>query len=111
MEIHCIGDISCGVKFSDGSMQLEELARGYFTTIRSDDGPTSQSITLVGYATVKNADPKTVVLSNPLYRSFDGSKATVPLSAGQFPGAGGYGEDQWGGVHGRVDHLYDWDSI
>lgn len=55
-------------------MQLQELARGDLTMIRSDDGPNSQSHTLIGYATVANVDSKTVDMSNPLYRSFDGSK-------------------------------------
>ncbi len=60
--------------YSDGSTQLQELALGNLTMIHSDDAPNSQSITLVRYATVRSADPKPIVLQNPLYRSFDGSR-------------------------------------
>lgn len=59
--------------YFDGSSSTYEMARADFDNMRTDTGGQSGSTgTLQGYLVLTNTSPKTVALSNPTYRSFDG---------------------------------------
>lgn len=58
-----------GVRFSDGSIQVEEIARVDLEDIRLDKGPRNRSISLTGHRTVSTNDPNVVTLSGASYRN------------------------------------------
>ncbi len=62
-----------GVRFADGSQQVEEIARANLEDIRLDKGSKERSVTLVGHKTVSNTAPNVVTLSKASYRNVDAS--------------------------------------
>lgn len=67
--------IKKGVRLPGGSLQLEEIARGNYDSVRIDQGPLSSSATMVGYKTVTSSAPKSWPVSNIEYRSVQASGA------------------------------------
>jgi len=65
--------IERGLRWTDGTTQLEEIARVNFETIRTDEGAISDSATLTGHKTTTYSAPKTVNLSGAQIRSVNSS--------------------------------------
>jgi hypothetical protein len=63
-----------GVKFSDGSTQLQEIARvdHEAENLRMDKGPSKRSLTLTGHRTVSTTDHNVVTLTGASYRNYSG---------------------------------------
>lgn len=61
--------ISRGDRWTDGRLEITEIARANLETIRYDLGPRSASATLAGHKTVSYAAPKTVALVGASYRA------------------------------------------
>lgn len=63
-----------GVRYSDGSTTVQELARASLSAVNLDVGSRSSSVSLQGRETTTNDDPKTVALTGSFYRALSGGK-------------------------------------
>ena len=61
--------LSRGYRLSDGQTTWQEISRAALDSVRIDQGSRNASVTLTGYATTTNPDPKTVTISGASYRS------------------------------------------
>lgn len=73
-----------GYRFSDGSRQLQEIARVDLEDIRMDSGARNKSITLSGHATISNTTPKAVAISGASYRSESNGKRRYRCTVDHF---------------------------
>lgn len=75
IEARTAGDIVIerGLRWTDGTIQTDEIARVNFEGLRIDEGSSSSSATLTGHKTATNSAPKTVNLSGTQLRSVSGS--------------------------------------
>jgi len=61
--------LSRGYRLVDLATTWREIIRANLDSIRIDQGARSASVTLTGYATITNQDPKTVTISGASYRN------------------------------------------
>lgn len=66
--------ISRGDRYSDGSIEVTEIARALLTYVSVDIGARSSSISMQGRSEATNPDPQTIEITGVSYRSTSGGK-------------------------------------